>query len=125
MGRAGRDQSALDEGLPAEVRQLRVRGRIGDADVDDATDAGVGGRFEEQARVRDGLVEACAPMGEADPVGVVEGADAFERGGQRSAVVEAVRTDVEVGPCALSVWWVSVRTERPWARSSSVIDRPV
>ena len=76
----GARERRLDLRLPAEVRVRRDRVSVRDAELNHASDTGVPCGLEERDAVRDGIPEACRPVGEADPVRVVERVHPPQRG---------------------------------------------
>ena len=122
----GRGDVVLDLRLAAEVRQLRAGG-IRDADVDDTADAGLPRGLEQHARVRDRTFEGRLPVGEADPVGVVERVDSVEArtSAARSRNCSCARSIRSESGSAGASRRVSVRTSRPRRSNSSAIARPV
>ena len=95
MGQAALGERLLDECLASEVGEARVERGLRDAQVDDAPDSGLTRRAEQRLRVLDRSIEADVAPVEADPVGVVDGRDAFQAAGERIGVVERIGSNID------------------------------
>ena len=61
-----------------EVGEVRLRVRVGDADVDDVAHAGLPGRLEHHPGLLDGLLVGATVVVHPDPVGVEERVGALQ-----------------------------------------------
>ena len=88
MGEARLLERAFETCLALEVRERRILGRVGDADMYDSSDAGLSSGREELEGVlhREGVGEVA--MIEADPVRVDEDIGAVERRRKSSRIIE-------------------------------------
>ena len=107
MGHPRADHRLLGQRLPSKVGERGAPGRVGDADVHHPADASLLGPLQEGPGVPEGLVEGHPPIGESNPIGVVEDLCAAEAGCQGGGIVEGVGYDAHlpaegVGPARVS-----------------------
>ena len=93
--------------FPWEVGEVRLGVWVGDADVDDAPDAGPMGRLEHHLRFLDAPLMGSSAVVDPDPVGVEEGVGAPEGLGEPVGLAEVEGVEFNllpegVGPVGMS-----------------------